>query len=200
MVNRPIKISRIENAVKDNRFTLRIYEFLDAIVDFIFSMDTSLSSLQTQVDNFPTSSGTDYQDQIDALVAEDILINDSLDNLVLVDTDLQSQINALDAVDVNLQNQIDNISGGVNSGIAVVDFGASFTDKASFVVTGETWVTSTAKITAQVLTASGTDTDEMYLLDFKVNISDIVDGVGFTITLYSQPEATGTYSVMFLGA
>jgi hypothetical protein len=82
---------------------------------------------------------------------------------------------------------------------ASVNFGASFTDKAFFVVTGQTWVTSSSVIAANVLTPSGTDPDEMYLLDIKPVISDIVNGDGFTVTLYSEPEAKGTYSVMCMG-
>jgi hypothetical protein len=88
---------------------------------------------------------------------------------------------------------------GANKVTASVNFGASFTDKASIVVTGQTWVTSSSVIAANVLTPSGTDPDEMYLLDIKPVISDIVNGDGFTVTLYSEPEAKGTYSVMCVG-
>lgn len=91
------------------------------------------------------------------------------------------------------------ISGGGNSTIVSLDFGADFTDKAQTVVTGATWVSPTSKITAQVMTPSGVDPDEMILLDLKPIISDIVDGVGFTVTLYSEPEAKGVYNVMCLG-
>lgn len=91
-------------------------------------------------------------------------------------------------------------NGESGNGVLVsVDFGASFTDKAQTVVTGQTWVTSGSNITAQVLTPSGVDPDEMYLLDIKAVISEIVNGTGFTVTLYSQPEAKGIYSVMCLG-
>lgn len=82
---------------------------------------------------------------------------------------------------------------------ASVNFGASFTDKASIVVTGQTWVASSSVIIPQVLTPSGVDPDEMYLLDIRPEISDIVVGTGFTVTLYSEPEAKGTYSVMCMG-
>ena len=82
---------------------------------------------------------------------------------------------------------------------ASVDFGASFTDKASTVVTGQSWVAASSVIVPQVLTGSGVDPDELYLLDIKPQISDIVVGTGFTVTLYSEPEAKGTYSVMCMG-
>ena len=91
-------------------------------------------------------------------------------------------------------------TGESGNAVAVsIDFGSSFTDKAQTVVTGQTWVTSGSIITAQVLTPTGTDPAEMYLLDIKAVISDRVNGDGFTVTLYSQPEAKGVYSVMCLG-
>lgn len=89
--------------------------------------------------------------------------------------------------------------GSGNSITTTLAFGASFTDKAQTVVTGQTWVTSSSNITAQVLTPPGVDPDEMRLLDFKPVISDLVNGVGFTVTLYSEPEAKNDYSVMCIG-
>ena len=82
---------------------------------------------------------------------------------------------------------------------ATVDFGAGWSDKAQTVVTGQTWVTANSELTAQVLTPSGTDPDEMYLLGMRVEISDIVAGDGFTVTVYSEAEASGTYTVMVVG-
>lgn len=89
--------------------------------------------------------------------------------------------------------------GGGNSVTATLDFGASFTDKAQTVVTGQSWVTGTSNIVTQVKTPSGTDPDEMRLLNFKSVVSDLVVGDGFTITTYSEPEARGTYDVMCIG-
>lgn len=80
-----------------------------------------------------------------------------------------------------------------------VDFGAGWSDKAQTVVTGQTWVTANSEFTAQVLTPSGTDPDEMYLLGMRVEISDIVAGTGFTVTVYSEAEASGTYTVLVIG-
>lgn len=82
---------------------------------------------------------------------------------------------------------------------ATLNFGASFTDKATATVTGQSWVTANSVIVAQVKTPSGVDPDELYLLDFRPVVSDLVAGVGFTVTLYSQPEARGTYTVMCEG-
>lgn len=90
-------------------------------------------------------------------------------------------------------------SGGGNSVTTVVSFGASFTDSASTVVTGQSWVASGSEITAQVVCGSGVDPLEVALLDFKIVISDLVAGVGFTVTLYSMPQAKGDYSVMCIG-
>ncbi len=90
-------------------------------------------------------------------------------------------------------------TAGGNSVTATLAFGASFTDKAQTVVTGQTWVAAGSEIVAQVMTPSGTDPDEMRLLEFEPVISDFVAGTGFTVTLYSEPEARGDYSVMCIG-
>lgn len=89
--------------------------------------------------------------------------------------------------------------GSGNSVTATVDFGASFTDKAQLVVTGQTWVTVNSEIVAHVKTPSGTDPDEMYLINPEVVISDLVAGTGFTVTVYTEAEAKGTYDVMCIG-
>lgn len=89
--------------------------------------------------------------------------------------------------------------GSGNSVSASVDFGASFTDSARTVVTGQAWVEADSDIVGQVLTPSGTDPDEMRLLDMRVVISDIVAGVGFTVTVYCEAEAKGTYTVACIG-
>jgi hypothetical protein len=90
-------------------------------------------------------------------------------------------------------------SGGGNAVNVSCDFGASFTDKAQAVVTGQAWVTSGSTIVATVKTPSGIDPDEMRLISLKPEISDLSAGVGFTVTLYSEPEARGIYSVMCMG-
>lgn len=86
--------------------------------------------------------------------------------------------------------------GGANAVNVTVDFGSSFTDRATTVVTGQTWVSSTSKIIPSILQAN---IDEAFLLDMKVHISNIVNGDGFTVTVFSEPEAKGTYTVMCLG-
>lgn len=88
--------------------------------------------------------------------------------------------------------------GGGGSGNAVtasVDFGASFTDKATATVS-EAWVTATTNIVAIVLPSA--DVDEMYLLDIRPVISNRTAGA-FDLTLYSEPEARGVYEVMCIG-
>lgn len=89
--------------------------------------------------------------------------------------------------------------GSGNSVTTTLSFGGTFTDKAQTVVTGQTWVTTNSEITVQVKTPSGVDPDEMRLLDFKAVVSDLVAATGFTVTLYSEPEATGDYDVMCIG-
>jgi hypothetical protein len=89
--------------------------------------------------------------------------------------------------------------GSVSSTTQTVDFGTVFTDKAETVVTGQSWVTTTSNIIAQVKTTTLTDPDEIRLLSFEIVISELINGVGFTITVYSEPEATGAYDIMCIG-
>jgi hypothetical protein len=89
--------------------------------------------------------------------------------------------------------------GGGNSVAVPVDFGASFTDKAQAVVTGQAWVAAGSEIVAHLLTPAGADPDEMRLLDMRTVISDIVPGDGFTVTVYSETEAQGSYTVACIG-
>lgn len=95
--------------------------------------------------------------------------------------------------------EVDIFTVGGNSVTQTVDFGSTFTDKAELVVTGQSWVTATSEIITQIKTPTGVDPDEMRLFEFDIVISDLVDGVGFTITVYSEPEATGTYDIMCIG-
>lgn len=91
-------------------------------------------------------------------------------------------------------------SGGANKVAVSLNFGATFTDKAQAIVTGQTWVTASSVIVAQVMTPPGVDSDEMSLLNFRTHISDLVDGVGFTVTLYAESFAKGSYTVNCMGA
>ena len=89
--------------------------------------------------------------------------------------------------------------GSGNSATVACDFGASFTDKAQTVVTGQSWVAATSEIVVSLRTPTGVDPDEIRLLDIKPVISDLVAGVGFTLTAYSTPEAKGSYDFMCVG-
>jgi hypothetical protein len=91
------------------------------------------------------------------------------------------------------------INVGGNSVTATVNFGASFTDKASVVVVGQAWVAATSEIVAQPMVPVSVDPDEMRLLGFEWYISSLVAGVGFTLTVYSQSEARGTYDFSCIG-
>ena len=103
------------------------------------------------------------------------------------------------ALDYNDAADTLTVTSNTYSTRVTADFGAGWSDKAQTVVTGQTWVTANSELAAQVLTPSGTDPDEMYLLGMRVEISDIVAGTGFTVTVYSEAEASGTYSVMVTG-
>lgn len=89
--------------------------------------------------------------------------------------------------------------GGGNSVTVTVNFGGSFTDKAQTVVTGQAWVTAATEIVVSPLVPTGVDPDEMRLLDFRCYISDRVVGDGFTLTVYSEPEAKGSYDFSVIG-
>ncbi len=89
---------------------------------------------------------------------------------------------------------------GINSLTVEVDFGETFTDKVVVVVTGQTWVTATSEILAHLMTPAGVDPDELRLLDLKPIISARVVGVGFTLTVFSENEARGTYDFSVIGA
>ena len=107
-------------------------------------------------------------------------------------------LTAINAELLDLQTQIDAL-GAPDVVSVTLDFGASFTDKAQTVVTGQTWVSLSSVITPTVMCPLGIDTDEIRLLDMRPVISDLVAGVGFTVTLYSEPEARGTYTVSCVG-
>lgn len=87
--------------------------------------------------------------------------------------------------------------GSANSETATVDFGASFTHYASASVSA-TWVTPATEITVTPLAASGEEI-ETVLMSFSTTVSDITNGVGFTLHVYTPIEAKGTYSFSCVG-
>ncbi len=74
-----------------------------------------------------------------------------------------------------------------------IDFGSSFSQLATATVTGLTWVTTAAKLAVSPVT-SGTNAIEIAILSFQPVISDIVDGVGFTLTVFCAAKAKGQYT------
>ena len=164
---------------------------------------TGLGTLATQSGTFSgTSSGTNTGDQnLFSTIAisgqSNVVADSATDTLTLVaGTNVTITTDAgTDTITINASGG----GGGGNSVTTVVSFGASFTDSASTVVTGQSWVAVGSEITAQVVCDSGVDPLEIALLDFKIVISDLVAGVGFTVTLYSMPQAKGNYSVMCIG-
>jgi len=141
----------------------------------------------------------DLQTQIDALGAPDLTaIEARLDALEADVATLQSDVGAAQADIVALAAAVAAIVAPEVVSVTL-DFGASFTDKTQTVVTGQTWVTLSSVITPTVMCPLSIDPDEIRLLDMRPVISDLVAGVGFTVTLYSEPEARGTYTVSCVG-
>jgi hypothetical protein len=89
-------------------------------------------------------------------------------------------------------------SGSGNAVSVTVDFGSSFTHFAQTVVTGQAWVTGTSKIVTTVTAAAGA-VEEAALMQFSPTVSDLVVGVGFTLSVYTPVEAKGTYSFACVG-
>lgn len=98
-----------------------------------------------------------------------------------------------------LQSALDGKQATMGFAAVVVNFGAAFGSKAQTVVTGQSWVTATSKIVADVATPSGIDPDEVFLLNLRPVISNLIAGVGFTVTLYSDAQARGSYTVNCMG-
>lgn len=94
---------------------------------------------------------------------------------------------------------LDTTGGGGGSGVGVrvtVDFGSSFTDRATAVVTGLASILTTSNISVGILVPSGVDPDEIRLLNFKPIISSIINATGFTLDVFTETEAKGTYDFM----
>ena len=81
-------------------------------------------------------------------------------------------------------------------GIKIVERSNNFTGvprlNVGVVVTGATY-------SSAVLCPAAVDPDEMYLLNLRPTISDLVAGDGFTVTVYSEPQASGNYTVNCIG-
>lgn len=70
--------------------------------------------------------------------------------------------------------------------------------KASNAVTA-TWASNTSPPVLTIITPTGMDPDEMMLYGFQAHVSDIVDGAGFTITVYTNAGYSGDLNVMCVG-
>jgi hypothetical protein len=81
----------------------------------------------------------------------------------------------------------------------VVDFGTTFTDRADTVVTGLSWVTGAHVLTPVLRPSAGVDADEIRLLEMSALITNVVDGVGFTLVATTTPEARGPYTFLVTG-
>ena len=82
-----------------------------------------------------------------------------------------------------------------------VDFGASETDIATLTVTGQTWVTSTSRILANVAAESTTDHDaeDGILEGLTAYVSNLVAGTGFDISVRATNNTWGKYKVNVVG-
>ncbi len=107
-------------------------------------------------------------------------------------------LTATDATHATWQAPSGGPGGGGNGVDVVVAFGSSFTEYASTVVTGETWVTGTSQI---VVTPSATaaEAQDVLLHGFTFAISDLVAGVGFTLHVRASAEAKGNYTFHCVG-
>lgn len=76
-----------------------------------------------------------------------------------------------------------------------VNFGSTFTSYASTTVTGMPWVREDSTIIA---TAQGDVETSVLCLSWSV--SDIVEGVGFTLNVFAPHEAKGEYTFYCVGA
>lgn len=89
-------------------------------------------------------------------------------------------------------------SGTASGQDVVVDFGSSFTQYASTVVTGCSWVASGTKIVATLKADSGKAV-EGAVLSFSCVVSDLVVGTGFTLSVFAPFKAKGTYTFSCVG-
>lgn len=96
-------------------------------------------------------------------------------------------------------------SAGGNSGTATLDFGATMTDAASVVVTGQAWVTAGSEIHAYFMGASTADNNaddhEHAAHTCVLVVRDLVVGDGFTISAYARDDfAAGQFTVCWEGS
>ena len=126
-------------------------------------------------------------------------INGLVDALAAKQDTLVSGANIKTVNGTSLLGAGDLVVSGGNAVAVTVAFGGGFTDKAQTVVTGQAWVEAGSNIVASVLCPAAVDPDEMYLLDLRPTVSDLVAGVGFTVTVYSEPQASGDYTVNCIG-
>jgi len=82
-----IPLFRNESVINENkRFSIRVYEFLDAVVDNIKSLNTSLSSLQTQVNSLEGGNITvDGSTDLSAVNASIAALDSRVDTLEVND-------------------------------------------------------------------------------------------------------------------
>jgi hypothetical protein len=106
-----------------------------------------------------------------------------------IDRRVSGTWSAGDLLSVNGATIIPGSAGG-RFGTAVIDFGATFTDTASAVIIGQTWVTASSAIRAWMMadvTADSTaEEHESLAATCELEILSRIAGTGFTINAYSE--------------
>jgi hypothetical protein len=90
--------------------------------------------------------------------------------------------------------------GSVTSGTSTVSFGATETNEAQLVVTGQTGILAGSKVTASIGTTATSDytaNDHKYLGSMGVSVTSgaVVAGTGFTIYVRSYQKIKGDISI-----
>lgn len=115
----------------------------------------------------------------------------------------QQERQELASVLTDLQNQIDALgpSGGLNSGITTVDFGAfPGTTNTSVAVTGQASISKTSMVHAFLISEDSADhtADEHAIESIRVTAGNIIAGTGFTI--YATQAETLPVSTSQMGS
>jgi len=92
-------------------------------------------------------------------------------------------------------------ASGANIGQSTVDFGATPSDMATVVVTGQAWVGFSSIIVAMVADSSSDhlSAEEQLIEQLHVTTSDLVLATGFTIRVHAPNKTTGQYKVNWMG-
>ena len=89
---------------------------------------------------------------------------------------------------------IKGLTDNLKKGTSTIDFGAGDTS-AAVVITGQAWVTA-----ASVIVPAIYGSDEALIEGLQLTVSDLLAGVGFTITAApTNGQAIGQYQINWIG-